>query len=649
MTSITNTVASKLVVAFVAVAMAFSMVAPAQAQTVEELQTQIAELMTLINSLQAQTGQGGQSVASGVCPYVWTRNLSQGSTGDDVMKLQQFLNADAETRVAAEGAGSVGAETMYYGPATAAAVSKMQVKYRAEVLTPSGLVNPTGFFGPASRAKANAACATPSTPTDPTDPVDEDEDTDGPVTLSGEADLVSVEMKDADDTTIEEGDTDVVIGVLEVEFENGDAEITRIDVRLDGGTPWQAFDSLSLWVDGDMVAEVDAGSRSDYLSSTNGSLRFTGLDIVAMEDEVLEIAIGASIKSTVRNLSTENDEWDLAVDAIRYVDADGVTTTETSGGSVIDTRFTSDNLAEFTIEAEGTNDDAEIKRNSSDPEATTLKVESNSSRSDEFTMFVFNIDVDEDSADTELDMAYATVTLSSITSGKSFGQIVDTVKLTVDGQTVTGKVKTGDTSTTTVSSVSVVYEFDFKGLELDADDVYEASVALTFKGQNNGANYADGVQVAASVVGSDWELTSVKTGDKVLSGQRSSRTHTLSAADADISAYAWAAPAAGNFLDFTFTVEANDEDFDVLLSSFTYATTGTATTAGPEISKTSGEAEAISGGFTVEAGERATFRIRFVLSGANGAIFDATATAVAGQPIPNDKQVSPTVTRNVTS
>jgi len=84
-------------------------------------------------------------------------DLAQGTSNAEVMRLQQFLNMDPDTRVAAAGSvGSAGMETQYYGPATAAAVSKFQVKYRAEVLTPNGLVNPTGYFGPSSRAKANA-------------------------------------------------------------------------------------------------------------------------------------------------------------------------------------------------------------------------------------------------------------------------------------------------------------------------------------------------------------------------------------------------------------------------------------------------------------------------------------------------------------
>ena len=154
MTTITKDFVAKLAVAFVAVAMVVAAFAPAaQAQTTEELQAMINDLLAQVAALQG--GGDAAPMAAGVCPYTWTRDLSTGSTGADVMKLQQFLNSDPDTRVAATGVGSAGMETEYYGPATAAAVSKFQVKFRSTVLSPAGLVNPTGYFGPSSRTEAN--------------------------------------------------------------------------------------------------------------------------------------------------------------------------------------------------------------------------------------------------------------------------------------------------------------------------------------------------------------------------------------------------------------------------------------------------------------------------------------------------------------
>ena len=84
----------------------------------------------------------------------FTRTLKLGMRGEDVRSLQIFLNADVETRVAETGVGSNGNETDYFGPATKRALIKFQEKYRAEILTPIGLVSGTGIFGAKTRAKA---------------------------------------------------------------------------------------------------------------------------------------------------------------------------------------------------------------------------------------------------------------------------------------------------------------------------------------------------------------------------------------------------------------------------------------------------------------------------------------------------------------
>lgn len=86
----------------------------------------------------------------------FARTLSLGSRGEDVRELQKFLNTDSDTTIATSGAGSVGNETDYFGPATRRAVIKFQEKYRNDILKPVGLSAGTGFFGSGTRAKVIA-------------------------------------------------------------------------------------------------------------------------------------------------------------------------------------------------------------------------------------------------------------------------------------------------------------------------------------------------------------------------------------------------------------------------------------------------------------------------------------------------------------
>lgn len=536
--TVANNVAAKLGVAFVAVAMAISAFAPAaQAQTVDELQAQVQQLTQLIATLQAQLGTGstggaavGGSTAT-VCPYVWQRDLSMGATGADVMALQQFLNSDADTRVAAAGAvGSAGMETSYFGPATGAAVAKFQAKYRAEILSPIGLVNPTQYFGAGSRAQANALCSAtiPTTPTTPTTPDDgeEEEEEEDEFELGGEADLDSVEVDDASDTTIEEGDEDVEIGVITIEFSNGDAEIDRIDVGLDrtgsGGEqdPWDTFETVSLWVDGDMIAEARADRRSDYINENNGRLRFSSLDLIAMEDEEVEVIVAATINGSVRNIDTSTgDEWELSFDGIRYFDADGVATTE-------GTTFTSE-TAVFTIEEAGQGEELNVSLSSSNPDATDIVVDTDSNTND---VTIMEFDIEAEDGDIEL----RTLVVRVNTPGASTTDVVRDIELVIDGQTFRdesiGTLANGRSQLVTSAGEAVWYLFDIDGdIVIDEDEEVTVEVVVDFNSQTG--NYANG-QLITALVGSDEKNAWVAEGANDLtgsdiSGTATGKTHTL--------------------------------------------------------------------------------------------------------------------------
>src|SRR3989344_3796102 len=111
--------------------------APASAQTAGDLQAQIQQLLARVAELTKQLNilQGSGTAPSSsavvesrtttdtftplkhrICSILY-RNLSQGTQGDDVVALQEFLSA--------EGHFSAGA-TGYFGPLTAQAVAKWQ-------------------------------------------------------------------------------------------------------------------------------------------------------------------------------------------------------------------------------------------------------------------------------------------------------------------------------------------------------------------------------------------------------------------------------------------------------------------------------------------------------------------------------------------
>ncbi len=151
---------NKVAAAAVGVAMIFSFafVTPASAQTVEELTAQINSLLSTISSLQAQLAgmTGGSTTTTG--SYNFTLNHELGDQGGEVMNIQKFLNAKGFT-VSTSGAGSPGNESSYFGAKTRAAVIAFQNANAATILAPVGLSAGTGYWGPSTRAAANAMSA----------------------------------------------------------------------------------------------------------------------------------------------------------------------------------------------------------------------------------------------------------------------------------------------------------------------------------------------------------------------------------------------------------------------------------------------------------------------------------------------------------
>jgi len=650
----TRQISAKFAVAAVAVAMIFSAYAtPAAAQT--DLQAQITALLAQIQMLEAQL-TGGADVtapagAPALCPYTWTRDLTMGSEGADVMKLQQFLNSYPDLRVAATGAGSAGMETMFFGPATAAAVSKMQVMFRAEVLTPNGLVNPTGYFGPSSRAKANDLCiadATTGEVDEAEEGTDEDEDDSADMTLSGEGTLTGFEIDDEEDE-VAEGEEDVVVAIYTLESENGDVELSRLGMSLvaDNGTPneevdpWDVFEEVSIWIDGDKVASFDASDEDEYLNEDDGTFRFSNLGLFLEEDEEVEVMVAVSVQNSVDGAETTNAaKWAIQATSVRYFDADGVAVTE----DVIDEMIlgNADAIIFDVVEA-GADDEATIESNSNSLDSSILKVEDNRSESKEIAVHTFEIEVDRDSSDLVLEDAYVWVSITNPAGGVASieaDDVVAEITLTIDGKTEEGEIVAAtDVAILNAATGRVGYRFQFDELDLDADETYIAVVAMTFEGTDNGTAYdvgtgiqtdvdaqdLDGTQVA-NQNGARWEVEGADD-NFVLTGTDESELHTLntvvpliSGVDSSISQANQVANSGS--IVFEFTIEADEDDVvftraqleavDTLISS---AGTPLAMPT-PSLARTGGDTavETPAGTFTIAKGDTSTFRLTYTFT-----------------------------------
>jgi len=483
--TITQNVASKLVVGFVAVSMLFTLsFAPAQAATSAELEAQIEALLAQIESLQGSTG--------GSCAS-FTMDLTMGASGAEVTALQNFLIGEGH----AIAAGATG----YFGAQTQAALAAYQ--------SANGISPAAGYFGPITRAKVNAECSMDDDAND-----DDANDDDDSGELSGEASLDSVDMKSGEETDIEEGQEDAPVADLDVEFADGDARITRIDLELvatgSEEDPWDTFEDISLWVDGEEVGREAADDEDAYLDEDDGSIRLSGLDIVAEEGEEMTITIAVTTQSGIDDVPAT---WTVGATAIRYVDGDDVTSTDTTTG---DLDSSSPATTDFDIEEEGGDDELVIRTSSEDPDATTLQLDADD-RSDWTTVFAFRLDTDDSTNDITVNELPIGLTVSSSTAST----FINDVQLVVDGEVY-------DDYTATDGYAAASYRFDTDGdLVIDAGEEVTVEVQVEFNALATGS---EGVTIfgTASSTGTNIDAEGADDlGDSQMEGSATGETHTL--------------------------------------------------------------------------------------------------------------------------
>jgi len=463
----------------------------AHAQSTSDLQAQITALLAQIQQLQAQTNN--QSSVS----VNLTRNLNVGMTGADVQALQRFLNSDPATQVAISGVGSKGNETMYFGPATQAAVIKYQNKYRTEILTPVGLSQGTGFVGASTRAHMNArgVVTTPTNPTTPSTPGQSGND------LQGEGDLDTFEIDAANDDTIREASADSEIAVLTFEADNGDLILSRMDISLvaaSGNTekdPWDVFENISLWINGEKVTERDIDARTDFQDRKTGTVRISGLNIVLEEDEEVEMVIAVTVQNGVKDAGS-NADWSITVDNLRYKDAQNVVTTDTSTGDL-------GNAVDFSIVERGDGEELKFKTADNNPEEQTVVVD-DKNRTNNVTVLGYSIEAL--GGDIELDRLYVNIQTGTAT----FDDVVSDIRLKVGSKTF----KKDDIVTTgNYSNNSVLVSFDIdKKVTIDEDDIEDITVLVDLKPTTK---YTNGETIMAQITSDERDMTKAEGADDV--------------------------------------------------------------------------------------------------------------------------------------
>ncbi len=622
--TITNNIVAKLSVAFVAVAMAFTLAAPAQAQNVSNMS--LEQLIALVNQLQAQLSGTGTATSC----TTFTRALGQGSTGADVMALQKFLNSDSATIVAVSGAGSAGMETSFYGPATAAAVSKFQTKYSADILVPSGLTSPTGYFGPASMAKANALCKGGST----------GGNTGGSTgALQGGAGSITVNSYTSDvEDEVATGDSENVLG-FRIEADGSDVEVTNLKISLEykgnGSNRLERyFDSFDVVMEGKTVATVDADDFTrDSAGKYSKTVALNGA--IVREDDRNTFYVVAHARTTI-DTADQNKNWDISATNFRYVDAQGAIISE---GDVIT------NTGVYVIKLASSGEvKARISLSPSNPNQQAVKVSTTNS-GDLVTLLEFRIKAEG------TDMSFDQISFVIATSGVLLSDMASEFRF-MKGSTVIETADNSDVVATTSSRGVLTFALDDEEyVDQDDTETYKLVARMnknTFVGSSITASYnavtiednnGDTVQtISGSAVGNAQTFR----GDGLFAAIDSTTANLLSTtvnnSSRQYGEFKFVIDVTADGDDFYFASTSGVVDYDILTAA---GAVDTAATASSTATLTSNATKTAGGDYVIYDGEtkRVTYTVTMGIGASAGAYkaiansfdFGDAANAVANQ------------------
>lgn len=556
----------------------------------------------------AKAAAGCSAAVSSSCSS-FTRDLTVGSTGADVTALQVKLGVTPATG--------------YFGSITKAAV----VAYQAA----NGITPAAGYVGSMTRAKLNAcavvAPATPSTPAASS------------ALKGGAGELTLTDTTTGVEDSLKEGEESVKVLGVKAEADGSDVEITSIKITLENSSSTDGtseklsnyLDEVSVYLGSKKVGSADVSDfskDSGTPDSFSKTIVLSGAVVAEDDDDKLYVAVSA-----VSNIDTEDldAEWDVTVNTVRFTDATGAVLTADLD-NVDDTSF--------GFEDSSTDDQIDIKSSSSNPEDETVKVDENDT-TDDVLALVFKLDVDDDSSDITVTSLPVEVEVAGAgTSADSVEDVIDTVTVSVNGDDYEADLDV-DSVENGSGTATYVVDFDDDEFVIDAGDVVDVKVSISFAEQDG---YDNGATVTASVNPDDIDAEGEDDEVDVDGSTKTGAELTLNTSAADVTSIKWAYGSKGTYIDFIFTVEAVDEDFDVLSADIDDSTDGSATISAGSLARISGDdVDTISGGFTVAEGDKTTFRYRYTISGTDGQTAEVTITSVAGTEVSDSLQISNTV------
>lgn len=485
------TIFKKSVAAFVLAAAAFGIAGSAKAQTptIESLMQQIAQLTAQIAQMQGGTTTTTTTTTCGTTyGYTATSTLRPGMSGSAVSALQTALNMYAGASLTVDGS---------FGPATSAAVRAFQTSKGltadaiAGAATQGALVNASMMAGTNCGTGNNNNGGSTSTGT-----------------LNGGAGDITVDLSSSySNEEVGEGEEDVAVLAFDIEADDeSDVEITSIKVEFSQNTSADSekledyADEVSVWFDGEKVGSVDA---DDFNESSDVYSRNISLDGVIIEaGDEMELVIAVSALNNLDSGDIDTDQFNVGVSSIRFMDGDGVVTTENYTLDVTDGAADDELEKLFSFEDFAGATDVELRaalENEDINDARVLNVDDTNDTKHEILSFTLEARGDSD-------ITIEAIPFVITTTGETDESvIVLEANLWMDGEEI---------ATENVPSNGVV-TFDDLDITIDAGDEMEFVLEVELADTDGALDDGDTVQATLTIASIDAED---EAGDSLASG-----------------------------------------------------------------------------------------------------------------------------------
>lgn len=434
----------------------------------------------------------------------FTRDLTIGSTGADVTALQTWLIASGYSIPA----GATG----YFGTQTRAAVAAFQA---ANAITPAA-----GYFGPITRAKVasmgSTSTGTTSTVAGCMPGAAYSSTTGQPCTSTstgtsgltgGEASLSGYTLQSGND--IAQGDTDQEIAVAQFNVRGGDVNVQRVTVEMTGNAsysllPWKYFTTLYVYNGNTKIGSVDVSSKSDWSQSGNTYSVDIPTNGIVRQGDNNQLSIRADAVNTI---DSSNDAQVFALDipqnGIRAVDAAGLQEYTGNPSDTVNVGITSAQNGKLNITTDTNSPSAGVI--SVDPTNTTSNQE----------VLAFDL---RNSQNVAVDLN--TITIHATSSQTALQDIIRRATLSIDGDTYTGTLSSGSTTTGTIT-------FSNLHTTVNGNDSVTGTLSIDLYGQT-GHYSTTGEGLIFGLNSSDVSAQNSDTGDNSqVVGSAQSQTQTI--------------------------------------------------------------------------------------------------------------------------